>query len=111
MLLPTPIKKIQPTNEGPILKCPEPNCNKVFTRAYNLKSHQLSHSGVRPFKCKTCQTSFVRKHDLKRHERLHTGVKPYVCSVCHRGFYRSDALSRHEHSGTCGMNALNNRNK
>ena len=52
MLLPTPIKKIQPTNEGPILKCPEPNCNKVFTRAYNLKSHQLSHSGVRPFKCK-----------------------------------------------------------
>ncbi|ORX88233.1 hypothetical protein BCR32DRAFT_197157, partial [Anaeromyces robustus] len=96
MLLPSPIKRIQPSsNDGPLLKCPEPNCNKVFTRAYNLKSHQLSHSGVRPFKCKTCQTSFVRKHDLKRHERLHTGVKPYVCSVCQRGFYRSDALSRH----------------
>ena len=34
------------------LKCPEPNCNKVFTRAYNLKSHQLSHSGVRPYQCR-----------------------------------------------------------
>jgi len=112
MLLPSPIKKIQHSStDGPILKCPEPNCNKVFTRPYNLKSHQLSHSGVRPFKCKTCQTSFVRKHDLKRHERLHTGVKPYVCSVCKRGFYRSDALSRHEHSGTCGMNALVNRTR
>jgi len=52
VLLPSSIKKIQPNSDGPILKCPEPNCNKVFTRAYNLKSHQLSHSGVRPFKCK-----------------------------------------------------------
>jgi uncharacterized Zn-finger protein len=83
------------------LKCPEPNCNKVFTRAYNLKSHQLSHSGVRPYQCSTCQTSFVRKHDLKRHERLHSGIKPYVCEICKRGFYRSDALARHERSGTC----------
>ena len=41
-----------PSNISSSLKCPEPNCNKVFTRAYNLKSHQLSHSGVRPYQCR-----------------------------------------------------------
>ncbi|KAJ3112339.1 hypothetical protein HDU96_004683 [Phlyctochytrium bullatum] len=52
-----------------VYECPE--CSKVFTRHYNLKSHAISHSGDRPFICRHCFRAFSRKHDMKRHERSH----------------------------------------
>ncbi|KAI9099319.1 hypothetical protein DFS34DRAFT_566483, partial [Phlyctochytrium arcticum] len=72
-------------------------CNKVFTRRFNLQSHELVHSNLRPFKCDLCDGSFRRKFDLRRHMRsLHTaGSKPYTCELCGLGFTRSDTLRRH----------------
>ena len=44
--------------------CPE--CDVVFDRVYNLKSHIRSHLTIRPYKCTSCTAAFSRNHDLCR---------------------------------------------
>ncbi|KAG7413526.1 Early growth response protein 1-B [Fusarium oxysporum f. sp. rapae] len=46
-------------------------CNKTFTRNINLKSHERSHFGDRPFACTTCGKAFARINDCRRHEKIH----------------------------------------
>ncbi|KAF9951981.1 hypothetical protein BGZ70_000784 [Mortierella alpina] len=68
-------------------KCPQ--CDKYFTRPFNLKSHQRTHTQERPAR------AFSRLHDCNRHMRTHWRIKPYSCPECHRNFVRQDALTRH----------------
>lgn len=76
-------------------KCPQ--CDKYFTRPFNLKSHQRTHTQERPFVCSFahCARAFSRLHDCNRHMRTHWRIKPYSCPECHRNFVRQDALTRH----------------
>ncbi|KAI8885604.1 hypothetical protein K501DRAFT_284177 [Backusella circina FSU 941] len=85
------------TEPLPGYPCKYPNCNKRFSRPYNLKSHMRTHTSERPFACNhpSCGWKFARPHDLKRHQLQHTGQKPHSCKFCHRRFARSDALKRH----------------
>ena len=47
-------------------------CPKQFTRANNLKTHQLrEHGKERPFICATCGKGFVRKYECDRHAGTH----------------------------------------
>ncbi|KAG4260309.1 hypothetical protein FPRO03_02132 [Fusarium proliferatum] len=46
-------------------------CNKTFTRNINLKSHERSHFGDRPYSCTTCRKAFARINDCRRHEKIH----------------------------------------
>ncbi|KAG0054028.1 hypothetical protein BGZ83_012104 [Gryganskiella cystojenkinii] len=85
-------KKIKPTS----FPCAEPDCDKKFSRAYNLTSHMKTHSTDRPFPCGICDLAFARRHDRERHFRLHSGDKPYNCGICGAGFMRNDALHRHQ---------------
>ncbi|KAJ3193813.1 Metallothionein expression activator [Irineochytrium annulatum] len=79
-----------------VYRCPEPGCEKTFTRRYNLQSHLRCHSGERPFRCDFCPATFSRKHDLRRHTRsLHSEERPHLCMHCSLSFARSDALKRH----------------
>ncbi|KNC98124.1 uncharacterized protein SPPG_06532 [Spizellomyces punctatus DAOM BR117] len=81
-----------------LFKCPEPDCGKAFTRRFNLQSHELVHSNLRPFKCELCNRTFRRKFDQRRHMQsvhMETGSKPYTCDLCGLGFTRSDTLRRH----------------
>lgn len=79
-------------------------CPKRFTRAYNFRSHLLTHSDERPFVCTFCGKAFARQHDRKRHENLHPEEKRFVCKGnlnygtqwgCGRRFARADALAQH----------------
>lgn len=77
-------------------KCTEPGCNKIFTRAFNLRSHLNTHTNARPFQCEYCHWSFTRRHDLDRHRKSkHMDAKPFECAGCLTTFGRSDALKRH----------------
>jgi hypothetical protein len=77
--------------------CPFENCNKSFTRKYNLSAHLRCHNQEKPFECIVCPMKFARKHDLQRHIRsLHEQKKQYgPCEYCNAYFTRSDALARH----------------
>jgi hypothetical protein len=83
------------TKNPRIFECKFKGCNKAFTKAHNLRSHERSHMNDRPYSCKYCEKSFVRQYDLLRHERIHTGVKPYVCKKCFAAFSRNDAYNKH----------------
>ncbi|KAJ3104354.1 hypothetical protein HDU97_009327 [Phlyctochytrium planicorne] len=66
-----------------------------------LRAHAKLHGVGRPFGCANCGKTFQRKQDLKRHEITHEGLKPFRC-VCGVAFSRSDALQRHIRSQRCG---------
>lgn len=51
-------------------------CPKRFTRAYNLRSHLLTHGDERPFVCAVCGKAYARQYDRKRHEGLHSVCRP-----------------------------------
>lgn len=80
--------------------CLFPECDKVFGRKENIRSHVQTHLGDRQYRCMHCQKRFVRQHDLKRHAKIHSGVKPYPCR-CGNSFARHDALTRHRQRGIC----------
>lgn len=71
-------------------------CPKKFADKSYMKTHQLTHLGIRPHACSYCGKGFFRRRELLRHEAVHTGIKPFNCKTCNKAFARSDKLMRHE---------------
>ncbi|KAG0050795.1 hypothetical protein BGZ83_004424 [Gryganskiella cystojenkinii] len=82
-------------------KCSQ--CDKTFTRPFNLRSHRATHEGLRPHECTfvdtkgaKCHWTFARRHDLERHMRSrHSPEKMFTCRTCGAQCGRSDAFKRH----------------
>ncbi|GJJ78137.1 hypothetical protein EMPS_10496 [Entomortierella parvispora] len=75
--------------------CQIPNCQRTFSRPFNLKSHGLTHETERPHGCGLCSKSFARIHDRDRHRKGHLVEKAHSCVVCLGRFARQDAVTRH----------------
>ena len=72
-------------------KCRYEECNKRFTKTWNLLDHMRMHEGIRPFKCQNCPKSFTQKGNLKKHQIQHTlsslkERKRFKCDICYKGY-------------------------
>ncbi|XP_051524468.1 zinc finger protein 366-like isoform X1 [Myxocyprinus asiaticus] len=71
-------------------------CGKLFKQLSHLHTHMLTHQGARPHKCQVCHKAFTQTSHLKRHMMQHSDIKPYSCNVCARGFAYPSELRAHE---------------
>lgn len=80
--------------EREIHKCPD--CDKTFSRRYNLKIHRYVHSEQKKLECTQCKQQFKHVSLLRNHMRIkHEGIKPYKCDKCGQGFIQNNYLQRH----------------
>lgn len=59
-------------------------CSKKFKLKRRLQNHILRHKAAvdRKHKCSECEKSFITGGDLRQHLLSHTGHKPYKCRTC-----------------------------
>lgn len=82
-------------------KFPCPNCDKKFTRRYNLDVHvKTVHEQKKLYVCKLCKQSLGSNRALKQHiEAKHEPLdkRPlFKCSICDKQFTQKSNLSTHE---------------
>ena len=80
---------------------------KEFSRADKLKAHIITHSGIKPYKCRECGRAFGRKPHLREHERGHKADYRFKCDICHKGFNRPKLYHGHRcQPNKTGTNSL-----
>ncbi|XP_039955293.1 zinc finger protein 573 [Bactrocera tryoni] len=74
-------------------------CEKKFTRKFQLKLHMISvhklGDGLQ-YVCKECCKTFASRHSLSYHQRsVHSDERPFACTHCDRRFVLRTQLSSH----------------
>lgn len=74
-------------------------CFKCFAQAQNLERHHNTvHLGQREYECTECGKKFKQQGHLKSHEVTHTGAKPYQCRYpnCSKAYGYIHGRKKHE---------------
>jgi len=72
-------------------RCKYGDCERHFTKGWNILDHVRMHEGLRPYQCEFCDRSFTQKCNMKKHTRRHIITdlkdrKKFKCHVCEKGF-------------------------
>jgi len=71
-------------------------CGAKFVHRQALEDHtNIKHSGKLDFACEECEKRFPTSSYLKSHQKSHTDLKPYICKGCGRGFRTKKEADRH----------------
>ncbi|XP_044581369.1 zinc finger protein 845-like [Cotesia glomerata] len=67
----------------PQYACPNPNCNRVFSKKYNRNAHVNLYCGKPPrFKCPHCDYKSLLKRNIKDHAfRMHSDIDAKVIEL------------------------------
>ncbi|XP_060749319.1 uncharacterized protein LOC132861742 isoform X2 [Tachysurus vachellii] len=49
------------------------HCGASFCRPFNLRRHEYTHTGERPFWCSECHMGFIQKYRYRNHMMIHHG--------------------------------------
>ena len=102
---PTTSQKLNPEDTGTLLTGAEVSgimrvtygeCGQASNDRSSLITHEMTHTGEKPYVCGECGRSFTQKTHLITHQRTHTGVKPHICRECGRSFSHKSVLIRHQ---------------
>ena len=66
-----------------------------FRDASNMRTHLLTHSKTKKFKCHLCDKSYTRLNMLKAHVLTHSGLNKFTCATCNRGFGTASNYKTH----------------
>ncbi|TPX31542.1 hypothetical protein SmJEL517_g05163 [Synchytrium microbalum] len=103
-----------------VFVCPVADCDKYFTRKYNLKIHYKIHDANRtkPYLCTYCDVRFDRTHDLIRHRKTlkckkaapHYHANAMKLSALHQSFRQTSLFPIIVKRCTCKRSIFNDMN-
>ena len=62
---------------------------------HHLRSHQFTHTGLRPYCCPVCGRSFNQRANMQRHMLIHKAERSYKCDYCDKTFTQPQTLKAH----------------